>query len=86
MGLPVGVLLRSVILTDKSEAKSNELSSSYFFFSLPEAWLAQQQKLRPPHSGSSVFRKNEWLPVAVELGSWPFVGGKGGASLGVPGL
>lgn len=31
MGLPVGELLRSVILTDKSEAKSNELSSSYFF-------------------------------------------------------
>ena len=29
-GEPVGELLRSIILTDKSEAKSNELSSSLF--------------------------------------------------------
>lgn len=29
------------------------------------------RKLWPPHFGSSVFRKSEWLPVVVDLGSWP---------------
>lgn len=32
--------------------------------------MAQQQLLWPPHFGSSVFRKTEWLPVIVGPGTW----------------